>query len=115
MEAQPKARGSTELHYLLTRLMKNVLKSLGLSQCLCHARIIPMATGMSLVLVFSTLRLIRPVVAEQPAYIIMPRIDQKSCIKAIITAGKNEILWFVCLIGQLFNRLHSPYRRKYCE
>lgn len=45
--------------------------------------VVPMATGMSLTLCFLTLRHSRP----KARYIIWPRIDQKSCFKAMITAG----------------------------
>lgn len=47
--------------------------------------VVPMATGMSLTLCFLTLRHRRP----KARYIIWPRIDQKSCFKAMITAGVN--------------------------
>ena len=43
-----------------------------------------MATGMSMVLTFLTIRQTRPAAK----YIIWPRVDQKSCFKAILTAGK---------------------------
>lgn len=47
--------------------------------------VVPMATGMSLTLCFLTLRHKRP----RARYIIWPRIDQKSCFKAMITAGEG--------------------------
>ena len=47
--------------------------------------VIPVATGMGLVMTFLTLRQSRP----QAKYIIWPRIDQKSCFKSIITAGEG--------------------------
>uniref|UniRef100_A0A0E9QDU4 O-phosphoseryl-tRNA(Sec) selenium transferase n=1 Tax=Anguilla anguilla TaxID=7936 RepID=A0A0E9QDU4_ANGAN len=47
-----------------------------------------MATGMSLTLCFLTLRHKRP----QARYIIWPRIDQKSCFKAMITAGFEPVV-----------------------
>lgn len=50
--------------------------------------VVPMATGMSLTLCFLTLRHRRP----KARYIIWPRIDQKSCFKAMITAGDNMTL-----------------------
>lgn len=50
--------------------------------------VVPMATGMSLTLCFLTLRHRRP----KARYIIWPRIDQKSCFKAMITAGDNATL-----------------------
>lgn len=50
--------------------------------------VVPMATGMSLVLCFLTLRELRP----GGKYIIWSRIDQKSCFKAILTAGFQPIV-----------------------
>lgn len=47
--------------------------------------VVPMATGMSLTLCFLTLRHQRP----KARYIVWPRIDQKSCFKAMITAGDD--------------------------
>lgn len=49
--------------------------------------VVPLATGMSLTLCFLTLRHRRP----KARYIIWPRIDQKSCFKAMITAGERPI------------------------
>uniref|UniRef100_A0A8C7TGW4 O-phosphoseryl-tRNA(Sec) selenium transferase n=1 Tax=Oncorhynchus mykiss TaxID=8022 RepID=A0A8C7TGW4_ONCMY len=50
--------------------------------------VVPMATGMSLTLCFLTLRHKRP----KGRYIIWPRIDQKSCFKAMITAGFEPVV-----------------------
>ena len=45
--------------------------------------VVPMATGMALVLCMLTLKLKRP----KAKYVLWPRIDQKSCFKAIVSAG----------------------------
>ena len=50
--------------------------------------VVPLATGMSLVLCFSTLRQQRP----QAKYIIWPRIDQKTCFKSMLTAGYEPVI-----------------------
>ena len=50
--------------------------------------VVPMATGMSIVLCLLTLRQYRP----RARYIIWPRIDQKSCFKAIATAGFESVV-----------------------
>ena len=50
--------------------------------------VVPMATGMSLVLCMLALRQHRP----GARYVIWPRIDQKSCIKSIITAGYENFM-----------------------
>ena len=47
------------------------------------ALVLPLATGMSLTLCLLALRQLRP-----PAqYVVWPRIDQKSCLKAVAAAG----------------------------
>ena len=48
--------------------------------------LLPVATGMALLLVLLTLRQKRPTAH----YVIWPRIDQKSCFKCIISAGVLE-------------------------
>ena len=60
-----------------------------------HCIVVPVATGMALVLTMLTLRSLRP----NAKYVIWPRIDQKSCFKSIITAG-NVLL--------VFNLKNSP-------
>lgn len=47
------------------------------------AFVVPMATGMTLMLCLLTFRNLRP----QAKYVIWPRIDQKSCFKSMVTAG----------------------------
>ena len=44
---------------------------------------LPVATGMSIVITLLALRHIR----SAAKYVLWPRIDQKSCFKSIITAG----------------------------
>ncbi|XP_077445088.1 O-phosphoseryl-tRNA(Sec) selenium transferase isoform X2 [Stigmatopora argus] len=79
---QPKAAGSSLLNKLTNSLVLDILKISGvLSVKSCF--VVPMATGMSLTLCFLTLRHRRP----NARYILWPRIDQKSCFKAMITAG----------------------------
>jgi len=53
--------------------------------------LVPMATGMALVLVLLTLRNIKPAAK----YVLWPRIDQKSCFKSMITAGKSIKIEFI--------------------
>ena len=48
--------------------------------------LLPVATGMSLVMTLLTLKQTRP----GAKYIIWPRIDQKSCFKCILTAGEMK-------------------------
>ena len=51
--------------------------------------VLPVATGMGLVMTLLTLRQMRPLAK----FVIWPRIDQKSCFKCIITAGKNLLVF----------------------
>src|SRR6218665_2177764 len=48
------------------------------------AFVVPMATGMTLMLCLLTFRNLRPLAK----YVLWPRIDQKSCFKSMVTAGK---------------------------
>lgn len=122
---QPKAAGSSLLNKLTNSVVLDVLKIAGRWICKFHFKscqsaarwqkgslpfwltitgvraatscfVVPMATGMSLTLCFLTLRHKRP----KAKYIIWPRIDQKSCFKSMITAGKlwNVRLWVMSRI-----------------
>ncbi|XP_033100355.1 O-phosphoseryl-tRNA(Sec) selenium transferase-like [Anneissia japonica] len=84
---QPKAAGSSILMKLTNSMMLDVLRISGIrSTTTCF--IVPTATGMALVLCLLALRQQRP----QGKYVIWPRIDQKSCFKAIITAGYQPVV-----------------------
>ena len=60
--------------------------------------LIPVATGMAMTLVLLTIRQMRPTAK----YVIWPRIDQKSCFKSIITAGKIS-----CVLAQFGEHIVS--------
>ncbi|XP_068612000.1 O-phosphoseryl-tRNA(Sec) selenium transferase [Brachionichthys hirsutus] len=79
---QPKAAGSSLLNKLTNSVVLDVLKRSGV-RSVASCFVVPMATGMSLTLCFLTLRHRRP----KARFIVWPRIDQKSCFKAMITAG----------------------------
>uniref|UniRef100_A0A8C2XSJ1 O-phosphoseryl-tRNA(Sec) selenium transferase n=1 Tax=Cyclopterus lumpus TaxID=8103 RepID=A0A8C2XSJ1_CYCLU len=79
---QPKAAGSSLLNKLTNSVVLDILKLSGV-RSVASCFVVPMATGMSLTLCFLTLRHRRP----KARYIVWPRIDQKSCFKAMITAG----------------------------
>jgi O-phospho-L-seryl-tRNASec:L-selenocysteinyl-tRNA synthase len=79
---QPKAAGSSVIARLTEAMCLDMIKVSGVKlakACL----VLPVATGMTLVLTLLTLRPTRPTAK----YIIWPRVDQKSCFKAISTAG----------------------------
>ncbi|XP_063709513.1 O-phosphoseryl-tRNA(Sec) selenium transferase isoform X2 [Culicoides brevitarsis] len=86
-ESQPKAVGSTMLARLTECLLLDLIKLAGVpsaQKCL----LVPMATGMTLVLIFLSLRQLRP----KAKFILWSRIDQKSCFKAISTAGFTPVI-----------------------
>ncbi|XP_064630188.1 O-phosphoseryl-tRNA(Sec) selenium transferase-like isoform X2 [Lineus longissimus] len=84
---QPKAAGSSLIMKITNSMVLDLLKVTGIpSVAACF--VVPMATGMSLVLCFLTLRLQRP----GAKYILWPRIDQKSCFKSMITAGFEPVV-----------------------
>ena len=84
---QPKSAGSSLVAQLTNSLCLDLLVQLGArhtQSCL----LVPVATGMGLVLCLLTIRQVRP-----PAqFVIWSRIDQKSCFKAIITAGYEPVV-----------------------
>ncbi|XP_034020534.1 O-phosphoseryl-tRNA(Sec) selenium transferase [Thalassophryne amazonica] len=84
---QPKAAGSSLLNKLTNSVVLDILKLAGV-RSVASCFVVPMATGMSLTLCFLTLRHRRP----KACYIIWPRIDQKSCFKAMITAGFEPVV-----------------------
>ena len=86
-DLQPKACGSSLLVQLTNSLLKNLLKSIGMS-FIKDIIILPFATGMALTLSYLTLRLVKP----KAKYIIWSRIDQKTCLKCIITSGFEPLI-----------------------
>ncbi|XP_059145302.1 O-phosphoseryl-tRNA(Sec) selenium transferase-like isoform X2 [Physella acuta] len=84
---QPKAAGSSILMKLTNCLALDIIKLAGIhSASSCF--VVPMATGMSLVLCMLTMKLQRP----SAKYVLWPRIDQKSCFKSMVTAGFKPIV-----------------------
>ncbi|GMF15727.1 unnamed protein product [Phytophthora lilii] len=84
---QPKAAGSSLLVQLANALAKDVLRLAGM-RAVQAALVLPVATGMSLTLVLLQLRESKP----NARYVIWPRIDQKSCFKAILAAGLTPLV-----------------------
>eukprot|EP00752_Nemacystus_decipiens_P001780 g1720.t1 len=86
-EVQPKAAGSSLLAKLAHALARDALRLAGLGNaraCL----VLPMATGMSLALTLAALRAAKPAAKA----VVWPRMDQKSCLKAIVTAGFTPVV-----------------------
>ena len=86
-EPQPKAAGSSMIVSLTNSLVVDWLRFSG-ARSIKEAFVAPVSTGMAIVLCLLTLRLKRP----HAKYVVWSRIDQKSCFKAIITAGYIPII-----------------------
>ncbi|KAK8813173.1 hypothetical protein WA158_002765 [Blastocystis sp. Blastoise] len=91
---QPKAAGSSLIVQLTRTLAIDYLHFYGLTE-IKDCLVLPLATGMSITLVLLTLKKCRP----QAKYVIWPRVDQKTCLKAIITAGFIPIVVENILVG----------------
>ncbi|PRP82443.1 O-phosphoseryl-tRNA(Sec) selenium transferase [Planoprotostelium fungivorum] len=84
---QPKAAGSSLISKLAHYLVKDILKTSGLTtvkSCL----IVPMATTMTIALVLMSLRQKKP----EARFVLFPRMDQKACFKSIYAAGLTPIV-----------------------
>lgn len=86
-DIQPKAAGSSILMKLTNAMAADALRRLGVPS-VASAFVVPMATGMTLMLCLLTFRNLRP----QAKYVIWPRIDQKSCFKSMVTAGLEPVV-----------------------
>jgi O-phospho-L-seryl-tRNASec:L-selenocysteinyl-tRNA synthase len=84
---QPKAAGSSLLAKVSNHLVKDACTLAGIGD-IGKALIIPVATGMSLVLALLAVRVSRPTAK----YVIWSRIDQKTCVKSISAAGYIPIV-----------------------
>lgn len=73
----------------LTKAMTlNVLKKvIGLS-CINDCIVLPFATGMSITLSLLALKSLKP----EAEFVIWPRIDQKTCLKSILTANLKPLV-----------------------
>jgi O-phospho-L-seryl-tRNASec:L-selenocysteinyl-tRNA synthase len=81
-EPQPKAVGSSVMVKLTLLLVLDAIRrASGLEGPAKHGLLLPMCTGMSMSLVLSALR------QEGKDVVLWSRIDQKSCFKAVQTAG----------------------------
>lgn len=88
---QPKAAGSTLVAKITQALVKHAFEIAGLQLKACI--VMPCATGLSCTLVFLTLKQHRPVIWKQAArYVVWSRIDQKTCLKCIISAGLEPLI-----------------------
>ncbi len=79
---QPKAAGSSLLLQLARYLTVSALHELNY-HFVSSVLLLPLATGMTISLALLTLSEMRPT----SKYVLWSRIDQKTCLKAIITAN----------------------------
>ncbi|XP_067003463.1 O-phosphoseryl-tRNA(Sec) selenium transferase [Anabrus simplex] len=93
-EVQPKAAGSSLMNKLTNALVLDVIRFMGVKTS-AGCFLVPMATGMSLVLCMLTLKQERP----DAKFVLWSRIDQKACFKCIITAGLQPIIIETCTSG----------------
>uniref|UniRef100_A0A7S0G372 O-phosphoseryl-tRNA(Sec) selenium transferase n=1 Tax=Rhodosorus marinus TaxID=101924 RepID=A0A7S0G372_9RHOD len=84
---QPKAAGSSLAVKIAGSLALDASKIAGFSNAK-HAAVIPVATGMALMLTMCALREQR----KSSRKVIFLRIDQKSCVKSVLTAGFELVL-----------------------
>ena len=112
-EVQPKAAGSSLMMKLVNSLLHDTIRFMGMANILsvllalmndvivtfafdilgvkttAGCFMVPMATGMTLVLCMLTLKQDRP----SAKFVLWSRIDQKACFKCILTAGKSTNLF----------------------
>ncbi|KAL0208990.1 hypothetical protein P9112_011577 [Eukaryota sp. TZLM1-RC] len=79
--SQPKAAGSTVISHLTSALIKDLLRTLKIP--VKEAVMLPLATGMGLMMILNSLRL----QVSHKSTVIWIRCDQKSAPKAIVSAG----------------------------
>eukprot|EP00771_Trimastix_marina_P002307 gnl/Trimastix_PCT/3430.p1 GENE.gnl/Trimastix_PCT/3430~~gnl/Trimastix_PCT/3430.p1 ORF type:complete len:492 (+),score=91.86 gnl/Trimastix_PCT/3430:157-1632(+) len=84
---QPKAVGSSLLYQLTNCLVLDLIKRMGVRSAR-RALVMPLATGMTLHMVLMHLRTLRP----HADCVLWPRMDQKTCLKCILSAGLRAVV-----------------------
>lgn len=84
---QPKAAGSSLLAQLTNSMLLDLIRHAG-GHAAASCVLLPVATGMAIMLVLLALRQLRP----QARYVLWPRIDQKSCFKSMLSAGLEPVV-----------------------
>lgn len=80
----------------LTKAMTlNVLNKCCGLPCIQDLIVLPFATGMAITITLLTLKSLKP----QAEYVIWPRIDQKTCLKAIQAANLKPLVVEELLVG----------------
>eukprot|EP00922_Rhytidocystis_sp_ex-Travisia-forbesii_P034842 GHVS01051759.1.p1 GENE.GHVS01051759.1~~GHVS01051759.1.p1 ORF type:complete len:411 (-),score=71.32 GHVS01051759.1:150-1382(-) len=86
LEVQPKALGSSILNQLANCLVKDAIRIAGVA-CVSKVCVLPVCTGLAMTLCIGSIRNKLKHKQVVPDVVIWSRIDQKSCLKAIIAAG----------------------------
>jgi O-phospho-L-seryl-tRNASec:L-selenocysteinyl-tRNA synthase len=81
------AAGSSLLAKLSNVLVQDALQIAGLKE-VTAVTVLPCATGMAITLSLLALKASRPANAR---YVLWPRLDQKTCIKAIVSSGCEAV------------------------
>lgn len=89
------AAGSSLLVKLTNILTKHALTVAGMLDVKA-VTVLPVATGMAITLTLLAMKSQRPKTAR---YVLWPRIDQKTCLKAVISAGLEPIVIQNLLLG----------------
>ena len=89
------AAGSSLLVKLTNILTKHALMVAGMLD-VGPVTVLPVATGMAITLTLLAMKAARPASAR---YVLWPRIDQKTCLKAVVSAGLTPIVIENVLIG----------------
>ncbi|KAA0195766.1 hypothetical protein HAZT_HAZT006135, partial [Hyalella azteca] len=85
--SQPKAVGSSLLYNLTTSMVKDAIKAAGVPGAV-DVVVLPCATGAALMLCLSSLAEVRP----GSDLVVWLRCDQRSCFKAIYSAGLKPVV-----------------------
>lgn len=89
------AAGSSLLVKLTNILTKHALLMAGMPD-VGAVTVLPVATGMAITLTLLALKATRPNTAR---YVLWPRIDQQSCLKAVVSAGLEPVVIQNLLLG----------------
>ena len=89
------AAGSSLLVKLTNILTKHALMVAGMLDVKA-VTVLPVATGMAITLTLLAMKTARPKTAR---YVLWPRIDQKTCLKAVVSAGLEPIVIQNLLLG----------------
>ena len=81
---------------LTKAMVLNVLKKVVGLSFINDVVLLPFATGMSITISLLTLKSLRP----EAEYVVWPRIDQKTCLKSILTANLKPLIIEPVLEGE---------------